>query len=158
MHILAKSGCAFGEGAQISAHVDLGKDLFIGPYANIYDGAIGDGTKIGAYTEVGGAKIGARCKIQAYVFLPQGVTIEDEVFIGPRAVFTNDKYPRAVGTWELLETRVCKGASIGAGAVICPGVTIGAGAMVGAGAVVTRDVPPNCLVFGNPAEIREWLA
>jgi acetyltransferase-like isoleucine patch superfamily enzyme len=154
--VLARNTCYIDTTAQVSHLMELGSNLFIGPYANLYGGKIGDGTSVGAYTEIGGAEIGARCKIQAYVFLPKGVTIEDEVFIGPRAVFTNDKYPRASKHWTLVETRVKKGASIGAGAVICPGVVIGEGAMVGAGAVVTRDVAPGTLVFGNPAKEHEW--
>lgn len=149
--ILARGTCYIDNTAQVSHRATLGKNLFIGPYANIYDGEVGDGTSVGAYTEIGGAIVGQRCKLQAYVFLPRGVTIEDEVFIGPRAVFTNDKYPRAVGGWEVVPTTVKKGASIGAGAVICPGVIIGEGAMVGAGAVVTKDVPAGTLVVGNPA-------
>ncbi|MBI0582823.1 MAG: N-acetyltransferase [Methanomassiliicoccus sp.] len=98
-----------------------------------------------------GVVIGDRVKVEAFAFIPSGVTIEDEVFIGPRATFTNDLHPRAVGDWEIIPTLVKKGASIGAGAVIVCGVTIGENAMVGAGAVVTRDVPPGAVVAGNPA-------
>ena len=95
--------------------------------------------------------IGDRCKIEAFAFIPSGVTIEDEVFVGPHAVFTNDLHPRAMGDWDITPTLVKKGASIGAGAVIVCGVTIGENAMVGAGAVVTKDVRPGALVIGNPA-------
>ena len=110
--------------------------------------------KIAAYAEVQrGVIVGDRCKIEAFAFIPSGVTIEDEVFVGPHAVFTNDLHPRAVGDWEVTPTLVRKGASIGAGAVIVCGVTIGEGAMIGAGAVVTKDVPPNSLAVGNPARV-----
>ncbi|MCC7424386.1 MAG: N-acetyltransferase [Planctomycetaceae bacterium] len=100
---------------------------------------------------MGGATIGERCKIQAHAFLCPGVTLEDEVFVGPGARFTNDRNPRAVGPWSLEETIVRRGASIGANATILPGVTIGEGATVGAGSVVVRDVPAGATVKGNPA-------
>lgn len=119
--------------------------------ANIYDSRIGAGTKVGAYAEIGGAVIGALCKIQSHAFICPGVTIEDEVFIGPHACFTNDRWPSAVGEWRREETIVRRGASIGAGAVILPGVEIGEGAMVGAGSVVASDVAPGAVVRGNPA-------
>jgi UDP-2-acetamido-3-amino-2,3-dideoxy-glucuronate N-acetyltransferase len=101
--------------------------------------------------------VGDRCKIEAYAFIPTGVSIEDEVFIGPHAVFTNDLHPKAVGEWDIVPTVVKKGASIGAGTVVICGVTIGAGAMVGAGSVVTKDVPPRTLVIGNPARVIKRL-
>jgi len=96
-------------------------------------------------------KIGDRCKVEAFAFIPTGVTIEDEVFIGPHACFTNDRVPKAVGDWEVAPTLVKKGASIGANATIVCGVTIGENALVGAGAVVTKDVPANAIVVGAPA-------
>ena len=141
--------------------------------AIVDDGAkIGEGTKIWHFVHVrGGAKIGRdviigkgcyidtgvvigdRCKIQNLVSVYNGVIIEDEVFVGPHAVFTNDMMPRAVGEWELVKTYVKKGASIGANATIVCGITIGEYAMIGAGAVVTKDVPPHALVVGVPAKI-----
>lgn len=118
---------------------------------NIYNSYIGAGTSIGAFVEIGGARIGRNCKIQAFVFICPGVEIENDVFIGPRVTFTNDKYPKAVGEWKQLNTLVKEGASIGAGAIILPGVTIGEYALIGAGSVVTKDVPPHQIWQGNPA-------
>jgi len=103
----------------------------------------------------GGVKIGARCIIKPFAFICEGVTIEDDVFIGPHVTFTNDKYPILGSEWELLPTTVKRGASIGAGAVICPGVTIGEYAMVGAGSVVTKSVPAHTWVRGNPARPKD---
>lgn len=123
----------------------------IHPSANIYDSSIGEGTKVAAFVEIGGSTVGARCKIQAFAFLCPGVTLEDEVFIGPHACFTNDRHPRAVGPWTREETIVRRGASIGANATILPGVVIGAGAVIGAGSVVTCDVPAGETWYGNPA-------
>lgn len=136
---------------EIPPHVKLGRNVTVHPTANLYRSAIGDDTKIAAFAEVGGSQVGARCKIQAHAFLCPGVTIEDEVFVGPGVRFTNDLYPRAIGSWTVTPTRVEKGASIGAGAVILAGVTIGAQALVGAGSVVTSDVAPRMSVTGNPA-------
>lgn len=129
-----------GEGVRI-IHPDL---------VNLYGCEIGDDTQIAAFVEIQtGVRIGRHCKICAFVFMPEGVTIEDSVFIGPHVVFTNDRYPRATngygnllrkGGWRMEETWVCEGASIGAGSVILPGVRIGARAMVGAGSVVVRNV------------------
>jgi len=131
--------------------VTVGRRVTIHPTANVYSSTIGDDTKIAAYAEIGGTSIGARCKVQAHAFIPPGVTIGNEVFIGPGAIFTNDKYPRAVGHWQRLETTVRYGASIGAGAIIGPGLVIGEHATVGAGAVVVQDVPAWDTVAGNPA-------
>lgn len=131
---------------------EIGEDTIIRDYVNLYGCKIGNGCRIAAFVEIQrGVTIGDRCKVEAYAFIPSGVTIEDEVFIGPRATFTNDLHPRAVGEWSITPTLVKKGASIGAGAVIVCGVTIGEGATVGAGAVVTRDVPAGETVVGNPA-------
>ena len=129
--------------------------------SNIYPSAkIGNGTRVGAFCEIGeDVVIGEDCKIGAFSFIPRGVVIEDEVFVGPRVTFTNDKHPQVKGDWELLYTTVCKGASIGAGAIILPGIIIGEYAHIGAGAVVTRDVLPASTVVGVPAlpVVREWI-
>lgn len=147
----------------IGHDVCLGTDVVIyhPELVNLYGCEIGNGCKIGAFVEIRrGVKIGHHVKIQAFAFLPEGVTIEDGVFIGPHVCFVNDKYPRAVNSdgslmtdddWKVVPTLVRRGASIGASAVIMCGVTIGVGAMVGAGAVVTHDVPPGAVVVGIPA-------
>lgn len=116
---------------------------------------IGDNCVIGKFVEIGGAKIGNNCKIEAFAFIPPGVIIEDEVFVGPHVCFTNDKNPKAVGDWKITPTLVKKGASIGGNATIICGVTIGENALVGAGAVVTKDVPAGKTVVGNPARVKE---
>ena len=116
------------------------------------DHVIGDDCTVGRSVEIGdGVRIGHRCKVGALTQIPPGVVIEDEVFVGPHACFTNDRRPKAVGAWKRATTLVKKGASIGANATILCGVTIGEGAMVGAGAVVTKDVPAGATVVGNPA-------
>ena len=121
---------------------------------NLYGCTIGKNTKIDAFVYVEeGVTIGDNCKIRPFVFIPTGVTIEDNVFIGPSVTFTNDKYPKAHGEWKLLETRVKRFASIGARSVINPGVTIGENVLVGAGSVVTRDIPDHAVAFGNPARV-----
>jgi len=129
---------------------------------NLYGCAIGAETSVGTFVEVQkNASIGARCKISSHAFVCEGVTIEDEVFIGHGVMFVNDRYPRATiggvrqtdGDWVVLPTRVCRGASIGSGAVILCGVTIGEHSIVGAGAVVTGDVPPHSVVAGVPARV-----
>ncbi len=136
---------------------DIGKGTIVRDFVHLVKCTIGEDCKIGTFVEIQkGVTIGDRCKIEPFAFIPMGVTIQDGVFIGPHACFTNDKEPRAEGDWELLETTVEAGASIGAGAIILPGLTIGAGAMVAAGAVVTKDVPAGALVAGNPARfVRE---
>ncbi len=129
---------------------------------NLYGCTIGDDTKIGAFVEIQkNAVIGARCKVSSHAFVCEGVTIEDEVFVGHGVVFINDKQPRACtngklqseADWKVTPTIVRKGASIGSGAVIMCGVTIGEKAMIGAGAVVTKDVPPGAVVAGVPARL-----
>jgi acetyltransferase-like isoleucine patch superfamily enzyme len=145
---------------RMSPDVRLGKNVAIHCFVNLYGCRIGDDTRVGAFVEIQkNASIGARCKISSHTFICEGVTIEDEVFVGHGVMFINDPDPRATagGTpqteadWKVIPTRVCRGASIGSGAVILAGVTIGAGALVGAGAVVTRDVAAGTVVVGNPA-------
>lgn len=141
--------------------VKLGKDVKIFGIANLYGCEIGDNTKIGKFVEIQkNVKIGKSCKIQAFSFIPEGVVIEDGVFVGPHVCFTNDKHPQAANPdgslkneseWSLIGTLVKKGASIGANSTIICGVTIGEYAMVGAGSVVTKNVPDETLVVGNPA-------
>ncbi|MBI5602433.1 MAG: N-acetyltransferase [Deltaproteobacteria bacterium] len=146
----------------IASDVKLGKGVcFHHPeLINLYGCSIGDETKIGAFVEIQkNAQIGARCKISSHGFICEGVTIEDEVFIGHGVIFINDRYPRATrdgylqddSDWEVVPTKVKRGASIGSGALILCGVTIGEKAMVGAGAVVTQDVPDWAIVAGTPA-------
>jgi acetyltransferase-like isoleucine patch superfamily enzyme len=130
---------------------------------NLYGCSVGEGTRIGPFVEIQkNAVIGARCKISSHTFICEGVTIEDDCFIGHHVCFINDRYPRATGAsgqlqteadWQVVPIRVCRGASIGSGAVVMCGVTIGEGALVGAGAVVTRDVPPRHIVAGVPARL-----
>ena len=121
---------------------------------NIYDSEIGEHTKIAAFVEIGGAKIGQHCKIEAFVYVPPGSVIEDYVFLGPHACICNDKYPNLLlPSWEVRPVHIKRGARIGAGAVILSGVEVGEEAMVGAGAVVTRNVPPKTIVYGNPARV-----
>ena len=129
---------------------------------NLYGCRIGDDTKVGAFVEIQkGVTIGRRCKISSHTFVCEGVTIEDEVFVGHGVMFINDRFPRATADgrlqteadWSVVPTRVCRGASIGSGAAILCGVTIGEAAMVGAGAVVTRDVPAGATVAGVPARL-----
>ena len=121
---------------------------------NLYGCTVGENTKIDAFVYVEeGVTIGDNCKIRPFVFIPTGVIIEDNVFIGPGVTFTNDKYPKTHGEWKLLQTRVKKFASIGARSVINPGVTIGENALIGAGSVVTREIPDHAVAFGNPARV-----
>ncbi|MEM5813754.1 MAG: acyltransferase [Candidatus Aenigmatarchaeota archaeon] len=144
-------------------NVNFGKNVLVQDHVNLFECEIGDETKIGSFTYIeGGVKIGKRCKIEAHVFIPTGVTIEDEVFVGPGVVFTNDKYPRSTNPdstiktakdWKVLPTIVKRGASIGAHSVIGPGITIGEFSIVGMGSVVTKDVPPYKVVYGNPAKV-----
>ncbi len=148
----------------VTATVKLGKDvrIFQPDLVNLYGCTIGDETKVGAFVEIQkNAFIGARCKISSHTFICEGVTVEDEVFVGHGVMFINDVYPRATADgalqteadWQVVPTRVKRGASIGSGAVIMGGVTIGEGAMVGAGAVVTRDVPAHTVAKGVPARL-----
>jgi len=149
----------------IADDVILGRNvrIFQPELVNLYGCSVGDETKIGAFVEIQkNATIGARCKVSSHTFVCEGVTIEDEVFIGHGVMFTNDKHPRAVNPdgslqsdedWQVIKTRVRKRASIGTNATIIAGVTIGESAIVGAGAVVTRDVPDFAIVAGVPARV-----
>lgn len=147
--------------------VKLGKNVRIFGVTNLYGCEIGDDTKIGAFVEIQkNAKIGARCKISSHSFICEGVTIEDEVFVGHGVIFTNDRLPRATkrggelqtdADWVCIPTVVQRGASIGSGATLLCGITIGSGCIVGAGAVVTKDVPPHAVVVGNPARLLRYL-
>ncbi|MCK6554552.1 N-acetyltransferase [Candidatus Binatia bacterium] len=152
---------------RIASDVQLGRDVEIYGFANLYGCTIGEGTRIGCFVEIQrNAIVGARCKISSHAFICEGVVIEDEVFVGHHVCFTNDILPRAcrpdgslqsADDWIVVPTRVQRGASIGSGAVILPGVTIGEGALVGAGAVVTDDVLPRTIVAGNPARVLRSL-
>jgi acetyltransferase-like isoleucine patch superfamily enzyme len=148
---------------RIAADVKLGRNVRIYSFTNLYGCEIGDDVKIGTFVEIQkGVKIGNRCKISSHTFICEGVTLEEGVFIGHNVVFTNDRHPRATNEagqlqseadWVCVPTVVKRGASIGSGAVLLCGVTIGENAMVGAGSVVTKDVPADSTVAGNPARI-----
>jgi UDP-2-acetamido-3-amino-2,3-dideoxy-glucuronate N-acetyltransferase len=150
-----------GDFCRIAPDVRLGRNVRIHAFVNLYGCEIGDETSVGTFVEIQkGVKVGAGCKIQSHTFICEGVTIEDEVFVGHNVNFINDHYPRATtdggqrqteADWHVLRTRVCRRASIGTGAVILGNVTIGEGAIVGAGSVVTKDVPARMIVAGNPA-------
>jgi acetyltransferase-like isoleucine patch superfamily enzyme len=150
-----------GDFVRIAPDVKVGQDVRIYAFVNLYGCEIGDGSKIGTFVEIQkGAHIGRHVKVSSHTFICEGVTIEDDVFVGHGVMFINDKYPRATtplgelqteADWSCASTRVCRGASIGSNATILCGVTIGEGAIIGAGSVVTRDVPANTIVAGNPA-------
>jgi len=147
----------------IADNVKLGKNVKIYDFVNLYGCEIGDDAKIGAFVEIqAGAKIGRHCKISSHTFICAGVTIEDGVFVGHNVTFINDRYPRATTEdgklqtekdWACLSTLVRRGASIGSSATLLCGITVGENAVVGAGSVVTKDVPPNTIVAGNPARV-----
>jgi len=152
----------------VAPDVRLGKDVKLSPFVNLYGCEVGDNTKIGAFVEIQkNAKVGQNCKISSHTFVCEGVTIEDNVFVGHSVVFINDLFPRATTAegelqtekdWRVQPTLVKKGASIGSGATILANVVIGENAMVGAGSVVTRDVPDNAVVAGNPAKVLRMIA
>ncbi len=151
----------------IAPDVKLGRNVKLARFINLYGCVIGDETKIGAFVEIQkNASVGRRCKISSHTFICEGVTIEDHVFIGHGVTFINDSYPRATtpegdlqtqADWTVERTLIKQGASIGSGATILSNVTIGERAIVGAGSVVTRDVPPDTIVSGNPARVRRSL-
>lgn len=146
---------------RIASDVRLGERVRLYGFVNLYGCEIGSDTRIGCFVEIQkGVRIGERCKISSHSFICEGVTLEDEVFIGHGVMFCNDRLPRAADSagrmlgesdWDCLRIRVRKGASIGSGSTILGGIVIGENAMVGAGSVVTRDVPPDVTVVGNPA-------
>ncbi|MCL6504090.1 MAG: N-acetyltransferase [Pirellulales bacterium] len=151
--------------ACVAPDVVLGRHVRLAAFVNLYGCIIGDETRVGSFVEIQrGAIIGQRCKVSSHTFICSGVTIEDECFLGHGVLFVNDRYPRAVRPdggmqtdidWHLEPTRICRGASLGSGAIILCGVTVGERALVGAGAVVTRDVPAGAVVAGVPAR---WMA
>jgi acetyltransferase-like isoleucine patch superfamily enzyme len=147
----------------IAPDVRLGLDVTLSKFINLYGCEVGDHTKIGAFVEIQkNAKIGRNCKVSSHTFICEGVTIEENVFVGHGVTFTNDSYPRATTLggnlqtekdWKVEPTVVRAGASIGSGSTILPNITIGENALIGAGSVVTRDVPANAIVAGNPARV-----
>jgi acetyltransferase-like isoleucine patch superfamily enzyme len=151
----------------IAPNVKLGKDVKLSKFINLYGCEVGDETKIGAFVEIQkNARVGKRCKISSHTFICEGVTIEDNVFIGHGVMFINDSYPRATAAdgnlqteadWNVERTVIRKGASVGSGATILSNITIGENAIVGAGSVVTKDVPPNSIVAGNPGRVLRYI-
>jgi acetyltransferase-like isoleucine patch superfamily enzyme len=148
---------------RIASDVKLGRNVCIRSFCNLYGCEVGDETRIGAFVEIQkGAKVGDRCKIGSHTFICEGVTIESDVFVGHGVTFINDRYPRATNAagqlqndadWNCQRTLVKRGASIGSGATLLGGITVGENATIGAGSVVTKDVPPDTIVAGNPARI-----
>jgi len=148
---------------RIADDVKLGKDVIIRDFVNLYGCTIGDNSRIGTFVEVQkNATIGSNVKVSSHTFICEGVTIEDDVFIGHNVSFINDKYPRSTteggalqadSDWDVIQTRIKRGASIGTSSTILCGVVVGENAIVGAGSVVTRDVPANSVVAGNPARM-----
>ena len=155
------------EFCSIAPSVKLGEMVKLSKFINMYGCTIGDETKIGAFVEIQkNATVGRRCKISSHTFICEGVMIEDNVFVGHSVTFVNDSYPRATAPdgglqtesdWKVETTVVKRGASIGSGATILANLTIGENAIVGAGSVVTRDVPPNAIVAGNPAKVLRMI-
>ncbi len=152
----------------IAPDVQLGKDVKLSQFINLYGCKVGDDSKIGAFVEIQkNAKVGKNCKISSHTFICEGVIIEDNVFVGHAVTFINDSYPRATTPegqlqsekdWKVEPTLVKKGASIGSGATILANLVIGENALVGAGSMVTRDVPDNAIVAGNPARLLRLIA
>jgi len=151
----------------IAPSVKLGRDVKLSRFLNLYGCEIGDETKIGAFVEIQkNTTVGKRCKISSHTFVCEGVTIEDNVFVGHNVAFINDSYPRATteegglqteADWKVERTLVKNGASIGSGSTILANITIGENALVGAGSVVTKDVPANSIVAGNPARVLRYI-
>jgi acetyltransferase-like isoleucine patch superfamily enzyme len=151
----------------IASDVKLGKDVKLSKFINLYGCEVGDETKIGAFVEIQkNARVGKRCKISSHTFICEGVTIEDNVFIGHGVMFINDSYPRATAAdgnlqteadWNVERTIIRRGASVGSGATILSNITIGENSIVGAGSVVTKDVPPNSIVAGNPGRVLRYI-
>lgn len=151
----------------VADDVRLGTDVRLSRFINLYGCEIGDESKIGAFVEIQkNARVGKRCKISSHTFICEGVKIEDNVFIGHGVTFTNDIYPRSTTSdgnlqteadWKVEPTVVRKGASIGSGATLLCNISVGENAIVGAGSVVTRDVPPNSIVAGNPAKVLRYI-
>jgi acetyltransferase-like isoleucine patch superfamily enzyme len=155
------------EFCSIAEDVKLGANVHLAKFINLYGCEIGDETKIGAFVEIQkNVRVGKRCKISSHTFICEGVTIEDNVFIGHGVVFVNDMYPRATAfggrlqteeDWKVELTVIKKGASIGSGATILSNISVGENAIVGAGSVVTKDVPANAIVAGNPARVLRYI-
>ncbi len=155
------------EFCSIAPDVKLGKGVKLSKFINLYGCEIGDETKIGAFVEIQkNARVGRRCKISSHTFICEGVEVEDNVFVGHGVTFINDSYPRATiaggqlqteKDWKVERTIVRKGASIGSGATVLSNLVIGENAIVGAGSVVTRDVPANAIVAGNPARVKRYI-
>lgn len=151
----------------ISSDVKLGENVRLSKFINLYGCEIGDETKIGAFVEIQkNVRVGKCCKVSSHTFICEGVIIEDQVFIGHGVTFTNDSYPRATteggelkteADWKVEPTVVKRGASIGSGATILSNTSIGENAIVGAGSVVTKDIPPNAVVAGNPARVLRYI-
>jgi UDP-2-acetamido-3-amino-2,3-dideoxy-glucuronate N-acetyltransferase len=153
---------------RIAPDVKLGQNVRIYDFTNLYGCEIGDDVKIGAFVEIQkGVKVGNRCKISSHTFICEGVTLEDEVFVGHNVTFINDRYPRAASgdgrlqteaDWQCIRTLVKRGASIGSSATLLCGITVGERAMIGAGSVVTKDVPAGAIVAGNPARAMKSIS
>jgi len=151
----------------IAPDVKLGRDVKLSKFINLYGCTVGDESKIGAFVEIQkNASIGKRCKISSHTFVCEGVTIEDNVFIGHGVTFINDSYPRATTAegnlqteddWKVERTVIKKGASIGSGATVLSNITVGENAIVGAGSVITKSVPANAVVAGNPAKVLRYI-